>query len=244
MYADMWSNASDWSFQSSSGLSCVDPSNSFILPEQEPSISPHSYANLWEIQLELGEILGMTSDNLLQPCYPSTPSWQARSSTTFGSTTGYLTDDQCEPPVWSNEMGRTEPPESLLQSIKSSGIMDDSKRMGACYNMEYGGDEDMSYDDEEDEQIVRDTSVIHPIYGIMGSLLEVQGKLRHDRKDSGVSVSDQHQSVDGSIATVAQELKPTEVDSSSPIYRSQGRRRDHGAMYTSLRRITKFLRSW
>ncbi|KAI8360283.1 hypothetical protein B0O80DRAFT_199899 [Mortierella sp. GBAus27b] len=244
MYADMWSNASDWSFQPNSGFSCVDSSNSFIAPEEEPSVSTHSYANLWEIQLELGEILGMTSDNLLQPCCPSTPSWQARSST-FGSTTGYLTDDQCEPPVWSSEMGRTEPPESLLQSIKSPGIMDGSKRTGARYDMEYGGDEDMNYDDEEDEQIVRDISVIHPIYGRMDSPLEVQGKLRHDRKDSGVSVSDQHQSVDGSIAIEEQELKPTKADSSSPTYRSQGRRREHGAVYTSLRRIAfKFLRSW
>ncbi|KAF9437347.1 hypothetical protein BGZ76_001113 [Entomortierella beljakovae] len=45
-----------------------DSFDSFIIHENEFDTMSQSYTNLWEIQLELGEIPDMISNNLLEPC--------------------------------------------------------------------------------------------------------------------------------------------------------------------------------
>lgn len=218
MPSDMWSH-----FQPSRGLSRINSHSSLILAAETSSVDLHSYANLWEIQLELGEIPGMISNNLLEPCYPS------RASATYGSVTEYRTDD---------ESSDDEQEEGFMMF---PGVMDGLRKPGTRYDTEYRDEEELDYeveydDEEKEEPVVR----IHPIYGRIGSPQE--GEFRHDRQDSGVFVCDQDLFTDGSIGTPKQEACLSEVDD---IQRHPSQERcDHSAAYTSLKRIAStFLRS-
>ncbi|KAF9106403.1 hypothetical protein BGX27_009178 [Mortierella sp. AM989] len=66
---DPLDNSTDWnSIQSFGAFSSDESFSSFAAIDSELDIIPQSYSNLWEIQLELGEIPDMISNNLLEPC--------------------------------------------------------------------------------------------------------------------------------------------------------------------------------
>ncbi|KAK3808419.1 MAG: hypothetical protein J3Q66DRAFT_373979 [Benniella sp.] len=243
---DLWSHTSGWCHpQPSRGLSRVSSCSSFVSSIDEPSLSPQSYANLWEIQLELGEIPGMISNNLLEPCRPSV-AWPTATRVPSISMTERQSYDHYEQEASVIEQdvadeefsSKAESPECFWPRTAFFDLTDSSKGTRGYYDTEYGDEEEeLDY-----ERTLQDLSVVHPIYGKMGSSLEVQeGEYRHDRKDSGVFMAedDQNQCVDESIDVPEQGLELSST-------RANDTRRGtnvHSAAYTSLRRIAStFLR--
>jgi hypothetical protein len=187
----------------------------------------------------------MISNNLLEPCRPSAD-WPTATGVPSRSTTERYSYDHYEQEASDIEQDVTDEEfSSKAESLECFwpptaffDLTDSSKGTGGYYDTEYGDEEkELDY-----ERALQDLSVVHPIYGKMGSPLEVQeGEYRHDRKDSGVFMvdDDRNQCVDESIDVPEQGLKlsPTRVNDTS-----RGRN-VHSAAYTSLRRIAStFLR--
>ncbi|KAF9366457.1 hypothetical protein BGX34_002732 [Mortierella sp. NVP85] len=131
----------------------------------------------------------MISNNLLEPCRPS-----AATRVPSGSITERHSYDHYEQEASDTEQdvaheevsSKAEAPDCFWPSTALSDLTDSSKGTGEYYDTEYGDEEESDY-----EGALQDRSVVHPIYGKMGSPLEVQeGEYRHDRKDSGVFMVD------------------------------------------------------
>ncbi|KAF9999648.1 hypothetical protein BGZ79_006737 [Entomortierella chlamydospora] len=209
---ESWDQSTDWSYDRSFEVSpCyedfISPFTAFDSEIEEEDI-PHSYSNLWEIQLELGEIPDMISNNLLKPCPLS--SYNRPASQIMQLHNHAEMEDEAEKELekgddddeneeesdyeegeegmaWPSEVSiESEPPvqnEHLLRKLFFFGRKA-SPSTGVYQEQEYGdGDESEGEEDDNGWGV----TVNHPVYGMLSSSLELKGgEFRYDRKDSGV----------------------------------------------------------
>ncbi|KAG0351904.1 hypothetical protein BGZ54_003053 [Gamsiella multidivaricata] len=224
------------------------------MPVNEPNTSPLNYANLWEIQLELGEIPDMMSNNLLEPCSPlyfargESRSSFASSSKDYCLDRDVLEDEQEEYDVEEEDgvlmlhLGEVsceiEPPMQTEDILPSMSFLDLMDILGAGVGQAEDGNGEE--DEEEEDELERkdwNTAVIHPVYGMLRNPLEEQGgESRHDRKDSGVFVHS------GGEGYIIEPMAVPEADQrpfpNAVGYKDAGREGVvYSAAYSSLQRI-------
>ncbi|KAG0307580.1 hypothetical protein BGZ98_010381, partial [Dissophora globulifera] len=144
-------------FESNATLSRSTSCSSLPTLDIDINTTSPQYATLWEIQLELGEIPDMISNNLLEPCPTSS------SSLRFDAY--YLSaHNPCKGQVNGSRPG-------IVPCPNNEGE-DEGEVEGEV--------------EEEGKSEQREALVNHPVYGMLSSREVQGGEFRHDRKDSGV----------------------------------------------------------
>ncbi|KAG0312912.1 hypothetical protein BGZ99_009208 [Dissophora globulifera] len=244
-------------FQSNATLSRSTSCSSLPTLDIDINTTSPQYATLWEIQLELGEIPDMISNNLLEPCPTSSSSlrFDAYYLSAHNPCKGQVVGKDQETvmikdvDVKKDVEGKGKEEEAFVHRQREVSVVDsepptrnrrlvwptflflfkNGSRPGIvpCPNNE-GEDEGEVKEEGKSEQ--REALVNHPVYGMLSSREVQGGEFRHDRKDSGVFV---HNDLSLGLERHGSTLLPAVADYATKDREQHGR----GAAYISLQRI-------